>query len=101
MARKEEKIIGFRVDSAQLSRLEDAAKMAGVSPHEWAKQATLKELEGHAQIPKLVLQSEVIKQELTELRKDLAVATEGLLVSAGKATHEQASKFVKANLKGS
>ena len=100
MARKDEKIIGFRVDKIQLERLEEAAKRAGVSPHEWAKQATFRELDGQNVIPKIALQNEAIKQELAELRKDFAVATEALLVSAGKASNEQAAKFVKANLKG-
>ena len=99
MARKDEKIIGFRVDKALLSRLEEAAERAGISPHEWAKRATIRELESGSQLPKLALQTEAIKQELTELRKDVAVATKALLVSAGKSTLEQADKFVKTNLK--
>ena len=101
MARKDDKTIGFRVDNDLFSRFEEVSKREGIGPHEWVKQAALRELEGYNQIPKIALQTEVIKQELVELRKDLAVATEGILVSAGKATHEQASKFVKANLKGS
>ena len=100
MVRKDEKIIGFRLDNSLLSRLEEAAERAGISPHEWAKRATTRELESGSQLPKLALQSEVIKQKLHELRKDLAVMTEALLVSAGKASSEQAARFVKANLQG-
>ena len=100
MAKKGEKVISFRIDGAQLSRLEDAAESAGMSPHEWAKRATVRELDSGGQIPKIALQTESIKQELIELRKDIAVATEGILVSAGKATNEQAARFVKANLRG-
>jgi hypothetical protein len=100
MTRKDEKTIGFRVDKTLLSRLEEAAKRAGISPHEWAKRATVRELDNQNQIPKIALQTEAIKQELVELRKDFAVATEGILVSVGKSS-ELASKFVKENLKGS
>jgi hypothetical protein len=100
MARKDEKIIGFRVDKSLQSRLELAAEEAGISPHEWAKRAAIRELDSGSLLPKLALQSEVMRQELIEIRKDIAVATEGILVSGGKATNEQASRFVKANLKG-
>ena len=100
MARKDEKIIGFRVDKSLHSRLKAVAEQAGISPHEWAKRAAIRELDSGSLLPKLALQTESLKQELSELRKDVAVATEALLVSAGKATNEQASKFVKANLKG-
>ena len=100
MAKKDEKIIGFRLDNSLLYRLEEAAERAGISPHEWAKRATIRELESGSQLPKLTLQTESIKQELAELREDLALATEALLVSAGKASNEQASKFVKENLRG-
>jgi hypothetical protein len=100
MARKDDKTIGFRADNELYLRLLEAATREGVSPHEWAKQAAIRLLDDQNQLPKIALQTEALKQELIELRKDVAVATEALLVSAGKATNEQALKFVNANLSG-
>ena len=100
MVKREEKIISFRVDGEQLLRLEEAAYHAGISPHEWAKRATIRELDFDNLLPKVALQTEVMRQELIEIRKDIAVATEGILVSGGKASNEQAARFVKANLRG-
>ena len=100
MSKTEGKIFSFRLDGELVSKLNEAAERTGLSPHEWLKRAAIRELNGLSNLPKLALQNEAIKQELIELRKDIAVATEGILVSAGKATNEQASRFVKANLKG-
>lgn len=99
MSGKEEKIIGFRLDGELRSRLEEAALRNGISLHEWARKAVIRELESESYLPKIALQNEALKQELLELRKDIAVSTEALLVSAGKSTPEHASKFVRANLK--
>ena len=100
MGKKDEKIISFRLEGDLLSKLEESAARAHVSVHECAKRALIRELESGSQLPKLAIQTESIKQELAELRKDFAVATEGILVSVGK-SRELASKFVKENLKGS
>lgn len=99
MTKTNEKVISFRLDGEALQALEEAALRTGVSVHEWAKKAVVRELESGNLLPKIALTNEAIKDELTELRKDISVATEALLVSAGKVTHEQASKFVKANMK--
>jgi hypothetical protein len=99
MGRKDAKVIGFRVDGEASSRLGEAAERAGISIHEWAKKIVLRELDSENLIPKLDLKSDAIQGELLEIRRDLAVMTEALLVSGGKATSEQAAKFVKANLK--
>ena len=101
MAKKEEKVISFRLDGEPLSQLEEVAKRNGVSLHEWAKKALIRELESGNLLPKIALTSDAIKNEVDELRKDISVAVEALLVSGGKATSEQASKFVKNNLRGS
>lgn len=100
MARKEEKIVSFRLEGDNLLRLEEAAERAGLSVHEYSKRAVIRELESGNQVPKIALQTESIKQEIVELRKDLAVATEALLVRAGKSTLEQAANFVNENLRG-
>ena len=100
MARTNEKVISFRLDGEALRTLEEAAERAGVSAHEWAKKAVIRELESGNLLPKIAMTGEALSAEMVELRKDLAVITEALLVSAGKATSEQAAKFVKANLKG-
>ena len=100
MARTNEKVISFRLDGEPLSTLEVAAERAGMSVHEWAKRAVIRELESGNLLPKIAMTGDALSAEMVELRKDLAVVTEALLVSAGKATSEQAAKFVKANLKG-
>lgn len=98
--KKLEKVISFRLDGDDLSALEEAAERAGIGIHEWAKRTLIRELESGNLLPKIAMTGEALSAEMVELRKDLAVATEALLVSAGKATNEQAAKFVKANLKG-
>lgn len=99
MPRTTSKILSFRLDSTVLRTLEEAAERTGLSVHEWAKRAVIRELESGSLLPKVALTSDSIRAELAELRKDLAVATEALLVSAGKASSEQAAKFVKTNMK--
>ncbi len=98
--KKLEKVISFRLEGEALSSLEEAAERAGMGIHEWAKRALVRELESGNLLPKIAMTGEALSAEMVELRKDLAVITEALLVSAGKATNEQAAKFVKANLKG-
>ena len=100
MARTNEKVISFRLDGEPLRTLEEAAERGGFSAHEWAKKAVIRELKSGNLLPKIAMTGEALSAEMVELRKDLAVVTEALLVSAGKATSEQAAKFVKANLKG-
>lgn len=100
MARKESKTIGFKAGGELLLRLQEIAKRDGVSAHEWARRAIIRELDSGSQIRKIALNAEAIIQELAELRKDVAVATEAVLVSGGKASLEQAAKFVKINLRG-
>jgi hypothetical protein len=94
-----DKTIGFKVDRELYSKLLEAAEREGIGPHIWAKQAMIRILEDQNYLPKISLQVEAIKQELLEIRKDIAVATEGILVSGGKATLEQAAKFVNTNLR--
>jgi hypothetical protein len=100
MAKENEKVVSFRLDGDSLSALEEAAERAGVGVHEWAKKAVIRELESGNLLPKIAMTGEALSAEMVELRKDLSVITQALLVSAGKATSEQAAKFVKTNLKG-
>ena len=99
MARKDEKIIGFRLDRAELLRLEEAAERAGIGPHEWAKRATIRELDSGNLLPKIAFTNDAIKEELLELRQDVAVSVEAILVTSGKVSSEQALKFVTEKLR--
>ncbi len=99
MVRQKERVISFRLDGEALQSLEEVAERGSISIHEWAKRALLRELESGNLLPKIAMTGEALSAEMVELRKDLCVITEALLVSAGKATGEQAAKFVKANLR--
>jgi hypothetical protein len=68
MSKKEEKIVSFRLEGDNLLRLEEAAERAGLSVHEYAKRAVIRELDSGNQLPKIALQTEAIKQELVEIR---------------------------------
>ena len=91
------KVITFRVSEAELSELESRADSEKVTIQQFAKRALLERLED-AQ-GNVALAVSALKEELLELRQDLAVSTEALLVTAGKVPPEDALKFVSEKLK--
>jgi hypothetical protein len=92
------KTIGFRLDQKRLSRLEDLAEAAGVTIHEFARQALTERLDSESDVHRLTMNVTNIQSELSELRRDLAVSVEALLVTSG-VTHSEAKAFTDENLR--
>lgn len=73
--------------------------MLKISVHELARhyvQLALHEKEDRSDIQSGIL---AMHKEMREMRKDIAVATEGLLTSGGKVEDDAAREWVRENLK--
>lgn len=91
------KVITFRVSEEELLELERNAGKGQVTIQQFAKRALLERLTADA--GNVALSVSALKEELLELRQDLAVSVEALLVTAGKVPPEDALKFVSEKLK--
>lgn len=91
--------ISFRVTAHQKKLLEDRAREFGVrSPDLMARKIIIDHLDEEAESP-FARRLTGIASELAEVRADLSVATEMLLVFAGKLQDEAAREWVTQNLK--
>lgn len=91
--------IGFRVDADSGKALAERSKALGVSVHELARHyvmLVLHEAEDRENAANAIL---AMRQELLELRKDIAVSTEALLTSAGNVSAPAARDWTRKNLK--
>ena len=95
----EQKVISFRLGGERLSTLETMAKKAGMTPHEFAREALVQRLSDEGDIHRLNLKVTNLEIEMVELRKDLAVSTQAILVGAGKVSVKEAEEFVRDNLR--
>jgi hypothetical protein len=91
------KVISFRVGEEDLPDLERRAETAGQTVHEVAKRALRKSFEN--QTNEMAISLSAIQEELTDLRQDIAVSVEALLLLSGKVGPADALKFVRDNLK--
>lgn len=96
---KESASIGFKLDSEFLRALEARADALGASRHLLAKQYVILALTENEERVKLNHFIESLLREIIELRRDCALATEALLVSAGQATEEQSRAWIKGNFR--
>ena len=90
--------ISFRLDDAALDVLEQRAVQRRMSRHELARQYVEDELfetEERAALRDAII---TLQRDLIHLRSDLALASEALLVSAGKVQPEEAHTWVEQNL---
>ena len=99
MKKQAQKTFGFRLDSANRERLEARAKKVGVTPGELAREIIVETLDDDREIDRLRLKVAAVAEELGDLRKDLSVAVQALLVSSGKVTQEQAQEWVRLNMR--
>lgn len=91
--------IGYRIDDETRRLLGDRVASLKVSPHEWARHCLLTIL--HEEEDRSGWQTAVtaLHHEINELRNDLALATQALLVVAGKMPSEKAREWIGSNLK--
>ena len=90
--------IGFRLDEEIYAELSRRAAGLDVSPHELARHyalEVLREPEERTALRKVVNDLGLLLQET---RKDIALATEALLISAGTLDEKKAREWTKRNL---
>lgn len=95
---KSDKVIAFRLSPDALEQAEEAAKRRSVTVNELARDAFLSSLSSEGDIHKVALRMTNIESEISELRRDLAVATQAILVTSGKVSPEEAEKFAREKL---
>ena len=91
------KVISFRVSETELLDLESQAETAQMTVQQFAKKALQEKVGGETK--NLGLSVSALKEELLELRQDVAVSVEAILVTSGKVSSEQALKFVTEKLR--
>lgn len=89
--------VGFRLDDEAAELLAARANTLGVSIHELARHYVNLALETESLANETAQALVAIFEEIKEARKDIALSTRALLVSAGKAPEEQALAWVKEN----
>ena len=77
-------MIAFRLPVEALEQVEEAAKRRAVSVNELAREALMSTLDEGNEVHRMALRMTTIESELSELRRDLAVATQAVLITAGK-----------------
>jgi hypothetical protein len=90
--------IGFRVETEHGKVLLERAGSLGVSVHELARHYVILALTTKDERAELTNAITELQKELVEIRKDVAVAAEALLTSAGKVSPTDASNWVNENL---
>ena len=97
--KKDSPTVGFRLDDEVREALEDRAKGLRVSYHELARIYVIEALlepEVRTEMTKFIA---ALHHEVCELREDVSLAVQALLVYAGKASEEEALAYVKENFK--
>lgn len=91
--------IGYRIDDATRKLLGERVRSLDVSPHEWARYCLLTIL--HEEHDREGWQAAVtsLHHEINELRNDVALATQALLIVAGKMPSQKAREWIAQNLK--
>ena len=91
--------IGFRLDDECRRVLGARAARLGVSAHELARQYVIEMLEAGEERAALREAVTRLHDQLTELREDVAVTAEVLLVSAGKVKEADAREWADENFR--
>jgi|SRR6185437_1839547 len=90
--------IGFRIGEDHGRVLFDRAAALKMSVHELARQYVIQMLHEADEREQLIQAVVALRDELLEARKDIAIATQEMLVSGGRATITEAKTWVKENL---
>lgn len=93
------KVIAFRLSGDALEQAEEAAKLRAININELARETLIAALSSGNELHKMALRVTTIEGEISELRHDLAVATQAILVTAGKVSPDDADKFAREKLK--
>lgn len=96
---KSDKVISFRLNGDALEEAEEASKRRAITVNELARESLLASLSSDEEIHRVGLRVTSIESELSELRRDLAVATQAILITAGKVSPEDAEKFAREKLR--
>ena len=91
-------MIGFRLDDEHKMVLFQRARLLKLSVHDLARQYTIQMLHETDERQQIISAIVALRDEIREARKDVAVSTQELLVSAGNSTVSQARGWVKENL---
>jgi hypothetical protein len=100
MAEKQDKpaTIGFRLTAAQHALLVAAAERSRVSPHEYARERVIRSLEGNGELRLADCRVTQATQEIQQLRVDLAVILEAVLIATRVFEPAEARRFVTEKL---
>jgi len=90
--------IGFRLDDDHIAVLVERANALKISVHELARQYVIQMLHENDERQQFLAALMAVRDEILETRKDIAVSTQELMVSGGRATVTQAGGWVKENL---
>jgi hypothetical protein len=90
--------IGFRLDTESVEVLASRAKLLRVSVHQLARYYVQLALAQENETLNVGEKIETLGEAFIEMRKDVAVATEALLTSAGKVSDQNAKTWVIKNL---
>ena len=91
--------IGYRIDDETQRLLGERVASLKVSPHEWARHCLLTILSEEQDREAWKAAVTTLHHEINELRNDVALATQALLVVAGKMPSEKAREWIGKNLK--
>lgn len=100
-ARKRRRVtytVGFRVDAHYLALLEKGAAAYGISLHEYARQRLVELLDRQEEV-RLLEAATRTREELEDLREDLARLLQILLVNLGQADPAAVRALVDAHLR--
>ncbi len=91
--------LSFRLDLETKKLLDYRAAQLGQKPSSLARELLEESLDDQAQIPLLKKKINSLEKSISELRTDLATATEVLLAASGKVSPAGAKDWVEANLR--
>ena len=98
------KPITIRLEFEAVKELDARAQRQGITRSDYAREIIFEALNDQSELARLQMEVSILKDELSELRGDLAVAVQALLVagtSGQKITSQDAKAWVQANMKGS
>lgn len=89
--------IGFRLDPSASKTLADRARRLGVSSHQLARDYVMQALQAGDQEARLKDATDSVHAHLHELREDLSLALEALIIVAGDLEQKEARAWMKQN----
>jgi hypothetical protein len=90
--------VGFRLDDEHKLVLFERARLLKMSIHELARRFVIERLHEADERQQLIGAMLGLRDEVAEARKDIAISTQELLVSAGRAKFSDAQGWVAENL---